>query len=160
VEINSETVLLLRSIHQVNLAKEYGSLSQGKPFPQKSKLVSLSPYSAPIGYFAWVEGFRTQTWTTIRGIRYCCTTIIQSPRRSSFIIMRNNCMEDRRRCSPHYGKGTGRLEWIIVGHSIIRQWPEIRHPTSAISPSLSALPRRLLICKWSRILRRILSWQR
>jgi len=43
VEINSETVLLLRSIHQVNLAKEYGSLSQGKPFPQKSKLVSLRP---------------------------------------------------------------------------------------------------------------------
>jgi len=42
-EISSGTVLLLRSIQQVNLAKEYGSLSQGKPFPQKSKLVSLRP---------------------------------------------------------------------------------------------------------------------
>jgi len=40
-EINSGTALLLRSIQQVNLAKEYGPLSQGKPFPQKSKLVSL-----------------------------------------------------------------------------------------------------------------------
>jgi len=42
-EINSGTVLLLRSIQQANLAKEYGSLSQGKPFTQKSKLVSLRP---------------------------------------------------------------------------------------------------------------------
>jgi len=42
-EINSGTGLLLRSIQQVNLAKEFGSLSQGKPFPQKSKLVSLRP---------------------------------------------------------------------------------------------------------------------
>jgi len=42
-EINSGTVLLLRSIQQVNLAKEYGPLSQGKPFPQKSTLVSLRP---------------------------------------------------------------------------------------------------------------------
>jgi len=42
-EINSGTVLLLRSIQQVNLAKEYGSLSQGKPFPLESKLVSLRP---------------------------------------------------------------------------------------------------------------------
>jgi len=24
--------------------------------------------------------------------------------------MRNICMEDRRRCLPHYGKGTGRLK--------------------------------------------------
>jgi len=33
-EISSGSVLLLRSIQQVNLAKENGSLSQGKPFPQ------------------------------------------------------------------------------------------------------------------------------
>jgi len=43
-------------------------------------------------------------------IRYCYPRIIQSPRRSSFIIMRNICMEDRWRCFLHYGKGTGRLE--------------------------------------------------
>jgi len=42
-ESNSGTVLFLRSTQQVNLAKEYGSLSQGKPFSQKSKLVSLRP---------------------------------------------------------------------------------------------------------------------
>jgi len=42
-EINSGTVLLLRSIQQANLAKEYGPLSQGKPLSQKSKLVSLRP---------------------------------------------------------------------------------------------------------------------
>jgi len=40
-DLNSGTVLLLMSIQQVNLAKEYGSLSQGKPFPQKSMLASL-----------------------------------------------------------------------------------------------------------------------
>jgi len=74
-EINSGTVLLLRSIQHINLAKEYGSLSKGKPF-------RLDQYSAPMGYFAWVERFKTQPWTTIRGIRYCCPRIIQSPRRS------------------------------------------------------------------------------
>ncbi|XP_070070495.1 uncharacterized protein [Drosophila takahashii] len=51
-----------------------------------------------MGYFALVEGCRTQTWTMIRGIRYCCPRIIQSPRRSLFTIMRNICMQDRRRC--------------------------------------------------------------
>ncbi|XP_043063790.1 uncharacterized protein LOC122319938 [Drosophila ficusphila] len=42
-EINSGTVLLLRSIQQIHLAKEYGVLSQSKPCPQKSKLISLRP---------------------------------------------------------------------------------------------------------------------
>ncbi|XP_043063411.1 uncharacterized protein LOC122319761 [Drosophila ficusphila] len=42
-EINSGTVLLLRSIQQIHLAKEYGFLSQSKPCPQKSKLSSLRP---------------------------------------------------------------------------------------------------------------------
>ncbi|XP_044312747.1 uncharacterized protein LOC123037190 [Drosophila rhopaloa] len=42
-ELNSGTVLLLRSIQQVHLAKEYGCLSQGRPCPQKSKLISLRP---------------------------------------------------------------------------------------------------------------------
>ncbi|XP_043063589.1 uncharacterized protein LOC122319855 [Drosophila ficusphila] len=42
-EINSGTILLLRSIQQIHLAKEYGVLSQSKPCPQKSKLISLRP---------------------------------------------------------------------------------------------------------------------
>ncbi|XP_043063802.1 uncharacterized protein LOC122319967 [Drosophila ficusphila] len=42
-EINSGTVLLLRSIQQIHLAKEYGVLSQSKPCPQKSKLILLRP---------------------------------------------------------------------------------------------------------------------
>ncbi|XP_044315301.1 uncharacterized protein LOC123037679 [Drosophila rhopaloa] len=42
-ELNLGTVLLLRSIQQVHLAKEYGCLSQDRPCQQKSKLISLRP---------------------------------------------------------------------------------------------------------------------
>ncbi|XP_052854682.1 uncharacterized protein LOC128263648 [Drosophila gunungcola] len=42
-EISFGTVLLLRSIQQVHIAVEYEVLSQGKPCPPKSKLISLMP---------------------------------------------------------------------------------------------------------------------
>ncbi|XP_052855190.1 uncharacterized protein LOC128263952 [Drosophila gunungcola] len=42
-EISFGTVLLLRSIQQVHIAVEYEVLSQGKPCPPKSKLISLRP---------------------------------------------------------------------------------------------------------------------
>ncbi|XP_041566057.1 uncharacterized protein LOC121467816 [Drosophila elegans] len=42
-EISFGTVLLLRSIQQVQIAVEYEVLSQGKPCPPKSKLISLRP---------------------------------------------------------------------------------------------------------------------
>ncbi|XP_052837808.1 uncharacterized protein LOC128253454 [Drosophila gunungcola] len=42
-EISFGTVLLLRSIQQVHIAVEYEVLSQGKPCPPKSKLISLKP---------------------------------------------------------------------------------------------------------------------
>jgi len=176
-EINSGTVLLLRNIQQVNLAKEYGSLSQGKPFPQKSKLVSLRPIlgsdgllrvggrlllpkdhpvtKAIIVYYhekylhggsqALLAALRQRYWPIVASVINKCVRCFRMERVTCEHVMAS--------------LPANRVQ-TIVGHSIIRQRPEIRHPTSAISPSLSAFPRRLLIWKWSRISRRILSSQR
>jgi len=178
-------------------------LARANRFHRKASWFRLGLYSAPMGYFAWVEGFRTQTWTTkhpillpkdhpvtkaiivyyhekylhggsqallaalrqrywpIGGRKFVASVINQSFNVSECSLLLGStswvaCQQIE--CSPI--QLFVPQEWTIVGHSIIRQRPEIKHPARAISPSLSAFPRRLIIWKWSRISRRILSSQR
>ncbi|XP_052855037.1 uncharacterized protein LOC128263821 [Drosophila gunungcola] len=109
-KISFGTVLLLRSIQQVHIAVEYDVLSQGKPCPPKSKLISVRPILSSEGLLR--VGGRLQNASLDYEAKHPVLLPKDHPVIRAIIIFyqRYTSTQGHRRCSLLYGKGIGHLE--------------------------------------------------
>ncbi|XP_041564840.1 uncharacterized protein LOC121467484 [Drosophila elegans] len=146
-EISFGTVLLLRSIQQVHIAVEHEVLSQGKPCPSKSKLISLRPILSSEGLLR--VGGRLQNASLDYEAKHPILLPKDHPVTRAIIVYYHEkyfhagpqallaalrkrwvaCQQIEFRLTQHFTP----QEWTIVDRSITSQRPGTKHPQCYIA---------------------------